>query len=499
MKKYVFLVVICLLAACASPVQSTPTSIVNPPTSTSTLPVPTSTSTSIPTFTPPPPEMVSYYRIRVEYSTTSDWSGFELSTPENVLAIKTIKTSGQPVNLETGFEHMALNQPLVEAEAGKSVGVTVDYAFAPEALDQALQFRLQKGDIGTNTVSVFKMVDETPELIQSFKQSGVVANSAGLNPKKFSVDLTPLKSTPPLVAALNGSSQPKMLWAFYYMWYSSSDWSSSWLKDHPLQRYASSSREVIARQVEQAQSAGIDGFISSWWGPGSDTDANLRKLLDIAQEKNFKVSIYFETLAGPNGEPLDETSIYTWLAYFIQQYRDHPTFMKVDGKPLIVIWASGAVPLETWARVFASLRDDGLDAVYLSMGYNLGNLEIFDGLHDYGVFNYPDLKQTDLSTARAIRYYSLLSDQPNHKIWAATVQPGYDDTLQPTREGLVQERQDGDYYRFTWDAAIQSNPDWIFITTWNEWWEHTHIEPGELYGDQYLLITREYADAWKSK
>ena len=47
------------------------------------------------------------------------------------------------------------------------------------------------------------------------------------------------------------------------------------------------------------------------------------------------------------------------------------------------------------------------------------------------------------------------------------------------------------------EAALQSDPDWIFITTWNEWWEHTHIEPSEQFGDQYLQITREFADRWK--
>ncbi|MGB3905510.1 MAG: glycoside hydrolase family 99-like domain-containing protein [Anaerolineae bacterium] len=40
------------------------------------------------------------------------------------------------------------------------------------------------------------------------------------------------------------------------------------------------------------------------------------------------------------------------------------------------------------------------------------------------------------------------------------------------------------------EAALHSDPDWIFITTWNEWWEHTYIEPSESYGDQYLEITR---------
>jgi hypothetical protein len=443
--------------------------------------------------------MVSYYRIRVEYSITSDWSTLDLTTTEDVLAIKIIETKGQPTSYEAGVERLFLNQPLAESATGKSVSLIVDYALAPEALERGLDFRLQKGDIGSGTVSVFRMAGETPELIQTFKHTGAVAGSAGLNPKEFHADLTPLQNTPPISVSIQRVSQPKMLWAFFYMWYYPNDWSRSWLKDHPLERYASSSREVIARQVDQAQGAGIDGFISSWWGPGSDTDANLRKLLDIAQEKNFKVSIYFETLAGPDGTPLDEPHIRDWLAYAIQRYCDHPAFMKVDGKPLIVLWASAAVPLETWERVFASLRDDGLDAVYLSMGYNPGDLDVFDGLHDYGVFTHPDLEQTVLSTARAVRYYSLLSDRSAAKIWAATVQPGYDDTLQPTREGLVQERLDGGYYRFTWNAAIQSDPDWIFITTWNEWWEHTHIEPGELYGDQYLLITREYAEAWKNK
>jgi glycosyl hydrolase family 99 len=153
-----------------------------------------------------------------------------------------------------------------------------------------------------------------------------------------------------------------MLWAFYYMWYALNDWSSSWLKDHPTEPYASSSEAVIAKQIEQAQSAGIDGFNSSWWGPESGTDRNLARLLDIAQEKSFKVTIYFETLGGPNGSRLDEYSIRNWLAYAIKHYRDHPAFMKVDGKPLIVIFVSGTVPLETWTRLFDSLRDEGLDA-----------------------------------------------------------------------------------------------------------------------------------------
>jgi len=423
----------------------------------------------------------------------------ELSGAENVLAVRTMEVHGEPTSREAGTQHLALSQPLAESEAGKSISIVVDYAVTPKAFNQALQIHIEKGDIGNSTVSVYNLENGEAKLIQSFKHSGIVSNSGGLNPKNFSADLTMPENVSPITAEIQRTSREKMLLAFYYMWYTQEDWSRPWLKDHPLERYASSNRETIAKQIDEAQSAGIDGFISSWWGPKSDTDKNLGKLLDIAQEKSFKVSIYFETLAGPNGAPLSEVSIQNWLGYVIRTYRDHPAFMKVDGKPVIVIWVSGTVPLETWGRVFASLHDQGLDAVYLGMSYSLSNLDVFDGLHDYGIFTYPDLKQTYQSTARAVRYYSLLSEQSTPKIWAATVQPGYDDQLLPGREGLLQDRLNGDFYRSTWEAAIQSNPDWIFITTWNEWWEHTYIEPGELYGDQYLHITKEYAEKWKSE
>jgi Glycosyl hydrolase family 99 len=501
MKKSILLIAIYLLASCASPVPSMLTATRTLPTSTATLLSPTSTSTTVPspTLTPPPPETVTYYRIRVEYVTTSDWSRLYLSAPEQVLSIRTIKVNGETTYFEAGVEQLGLNQLLSDAEKGKNVGVVVDYALTPETLDRSFKFWIEKGNIGNSTVSIFNMAGGTLELIKSFKHTGVVDNSGGRNPGYFKVDLDQLKDSSPIVKTIQGKSHEKMLWAFYYPWYSLNNWSSSWLKDHPLEPYASNNKAVIAKQIEQAQSAGIDAFISSWWGPQTDTDQNLGELLDIADEKNFKVTIYFETLAGPNGSPLDESQIRSWLAYAIERYRDHPAFMKVDGKPLIVIFVSGTVPLEAWARLFASLRDEGLDAVYLAMGYSLSSLDVFDGLHDYSVFTYPNLKQTDLSTARGIHYYPLLSDQHTPKIWVATVQPGYDDTLQPSREGQIQDRLNGDFYRSTWEAAIQSDPDWIFITTWNEWYEHTNIEPGELYGEQYLKITREYADQWKGK
>ncbi len=131
------------------------------------------------------------------------------------------------------------------------------------------------------------------------------------------------------------------------------------------------------------------------------------------------------------------------------------------------------------------------------MGYEVGNVEVLDGIHEYAIFNIPDLQATFRTASRLLRYYPLLTTNSDARLWIATAQPGYDDRLIPGRTGAYQDRLDGQYYRDTFSAAIQSDPDWIFITTWNEWWEHTHIEPSKLHGDLYLRITRDAVGSWR--
>jgi len=109
----------------------------------------------------------------------------------------------------------------------------------------------------------------------------------------------------------------------------------------------------------------------------------------------------------------------------------------------------------------------------------------------------PVLEQTYKTLGRGIRNFPLLQDEQKPRLWCATAQPGYDDHLIPDREGKVLPREDGELYRDTFEACIESEPDQIFICTWNEWWEHTYIEPSEDYGDQFLEITKEYTDKWK--
>jgi hypothetical protein len=79
------------------------------------------------------------------------------------------------------------------------------------------------------------------------------------------------------------------------------------------------------------------------------------------------------------------------------------------------------------------------------------------------------------------------------RISCVAVGAGYDDRKQ-NKPGWWTDRRDGKTYRTLWEEAIKANPDWVLISTWNEWPEGTEIEPSLEFGDKYLKLTSEYAN-----
>lgn len=440
------------------------------------------------------------YRARIDFTTTSDWASLFITCGADIFGVRLLDTMGNPTRAEADPTGFYLNQPLEQANAGSEIGLTADVVLGDVENEDAIEFVIAKGHLNDATVEVFNYNSTAPVSVQRITHSGVSDPQDPLNPLTFGVDADALIANGPL--EVWKPTVGKMIWAFYYLWYHTDHWTSPLLKDRPAIPYASSDPDALARHIEQAQSAGIDGFIASWWGPADYTDGNLQLLLDAAAMHGFAVTAYFETLDAEGWHvvgPRDEQQITEWLEYLIHNYGQHPAYYRLDGKPVIVIWSSNAVPLATWQRIFTNLRTRGLDAAYIAMGYNPEVLSNFEGLHEYGVAGTFRLGALYQDAAEQVRSYSLLHPDATPKIWIATLQPGYDDRTLPDREGLYWKRRDGESYRYTFEAAMKSDPDWLFITTWNEWWEHTYIEPSEQYGDLYLRLTKEFADAWKSR
>jgi hypothetical protein len=43
---------------------------------------------------------------------------------------------------------------------------------------------------------------------------------------------------------------------------------------------------------------------------------------------------------------------------------------------------------------------------------------------------------------------------------------------------------------------MASDPEWITITSFNEWFEGSMIEPSATYGTLYLNLTQQFAKQW---
>jgi hypothetical protein len=58
-------------------------------------------------------------------------------------------------------------------------------------------------------------------------------------------------------------------------------------------------------------------------------------------------------------------------------------------------------------------------------------------------------------------------------------------------------RENGGYYRVTWEACLRCDPDFIVINSYNEWGESSVIESTRQFGKDYLEYTREFVERYK--
>jgi hypothetical protein len=290
--------------------------------------------------------------------------------------------------------------------------------------------------------------------------------------------------------------------AFYYTWYHPGTFCRCTMSDLPVKPYESGDIATIDRQISQAAHAGITGFITSWPGPGNTQDANLRTLLQRAAvyEKttstHFVSSIYFESDADAV-----HNNLVGAMRYVVSHYTSDSHFFRWQGKPVIFIWdpLGGGRTLATWASVRRQ-ADPHHRLIWSAEGTDMSLLSVFDGIHLFSAADWALTDDTIGATDRSFASRVAAFNAVHHtaRIWAAGVEPGYDDYRVPGRTNPHRiPRQNGVTYRSSLTAAIASRPSWITISTFNEWFEGAMIEPSKTYGTLYLNLTKRYARQWR--
>jgi hypothetical protein len=316
---------------------------------------------------------------------------------------------------------------------------------------------------------------------------------------------------------VNWTNVPKQVLAFYYGWYGNPDVSQRWVhwknvdtaKKHidesthypVLGPYDSHDPKIVDTHCRQAKDVGLTGFIVSWWAKGDFHDQGMPLMLDAAKRHGLKVTIYYEFVP-PRGKPTIEGAVND-LSYIVDTYGKHPAWLSVAGKPVIFVYgrAVNDIKLEGWEQVihdFKAKRPSG--AVFIGDRISPAAARIFDGIHTYNPTGLTKGKSLEEIRGWAkTTFPDWVKTAGPGRIACVTIIPGYDDSVQPSRKPPrpITERFNGETYKVMWEEAIAANPDWVLVTSWNEWHEGSEIEPSVELGDKDFKTTKQFAPKFR--
>jgi hypothetical protein len=254
---------------------------------------------------------------------------------------------------------------------------------------------------------------------------------------------------------------------FYYPWYGTPAADGGWQhwnqnnhqppsdlysRFYPAQGpYSSSDPHVVAQEMAEISSAGIDEVVVSWWGRGSVEDQRLPLVISAARRRGLVVGIHLEPYQGRSIATVAQD-----LAYFATL-----------GVPDVYVYH----PRDFSAADWAAMRAQSPIQIRLLAGTELVGFAAaahFDGFYTY-----------DFNTYNGSKFIRLCAQaHALHLVCGPSVGPGYNGTRAGESSGS-RPRAQGTTYDRLWSAALVASPDLVTITSYNEWGEGTQIEPAQ--------------------
>jgi hypothetical protein len=271
----------------------------------------------------------------------------------------------------------------------------------------------------------------------------------------------------------------KVVLAYYYTWWEPQTISEAVFT--PSQHFPdgvqqlSGDPNLLREHIQQAKSAGIDGFIVN-------RISDLGLLLPLARPLNFTVTLQ-----------LDGTQDFDSQLAGFYQYANDPAMVRYQGHAALFFWQSGALDPGLVSLERSSIDPDH-NVLWIADGDQFGILrgDAWDGISPYSI------AWSANPGSQLASWGSKAHAAAADKLYIPPVSPGCDDHLVRAAT-CIRDRADGAYYASAWEGAIAASPSWaVVVSTWNEWMESTQIEPSVQYGDQYLQLTRQFADAFKA-
>ena len=315
-----------------------------------------------------------------------------------------------------------------------------------------------------------------------------------------------LTCSQPISAAVYGGRTPGAVAAFYYPWYDVSGNDNTWrdrgnqMGSLPATLYHSGDVNVMKTQMDQASTAGIDAFAVTYNSYGGSWKDRFYALLNNAPV-GFSIAAHFE-ISLLNGGDKNVGYVVNALRELRNNAFNNPHYFRYTGKPVIYFWRPGDIPGDlkaNWNNIRNQV-DPNHETIWSVDTTDFSLLDIFDTIHYFGAVHYKANIQSDLANLKQATVNWNNSHGGPRRLSTSSVAPGWDETHiagRPQDSASFRDRAGGNYYRDSWNSAINVNPDLVTITSWNEWYETSAIEPGRDWGNLYLDITRDRVNAYK--
>jgi hypothetical protein len=276
---------------------------------------------------------------------------------------------------------------------------------------------------------------------------------------------------------------PKVL-AVYMPWFGE--------KSHIGVGYSSHDPEVITRQISEARSMGISGFVVDWYG---DRDQFVNQSFAIiertANQQHFQVALLYNEPADDNGEATDETLAAlgkAYASYIGPSAPDRAAYLTYQGHPVIFIFPKGGHT--NWNVVRQQVNTwDTPPLLFYKDGPPHDSANSFAG---YYAWVHPGRKGwaadgSDWGEQYLETFYKSMKDNYPGKIAVGAAWPGFNDALaswglnrhMDARCGSTFEKTLRLYHQYYDDA----NPlPFLLVETWNDYEEGTAIERPDITG-----------------
>lgn len=259
--------------------------------------------------------------------------------------------------------------------------------------------------------------------------------------------------------------------------------------------YSSKDINLIKWELSLLKKAGINFFISSWWGQNSYEDQALYTISQLLPTSinpypDAKFCIYYE-LDG-QGIDIPEAQIISDINYVLSTYSNNPNYLKINGKPVVFVYqiANNIIGYETDLQK-AQKWYDAKNQIKIQTGIDIYMvLKVFTGYQSY----------TNL--ADSWHQYGPATGFEAQSPYSAYISPGF----YKSGESSPRLVRDPSTFEQNVKQLANTNVQWKLIETWNEWGEGSGIEPampinpnvipytqaGPSYGNTYVDIVGKY-------